>query len=105
VKILSVEQIAVRLDDSYRLLGGGGRTALPPQQTLHATIDWSYSLLSEKERILFRRLSVFRGGFSLEVAEVICADYRMEQDEVLELLSHLVNKSLVVTAVRVPVSG
>jgi len=96
VKILSVEQIATRLDDSYRLLAGGSRTAFPRQQTLHATIDWSYNLLSEKECILFRRLSVFRGGFSLEAAEVICADNRIEQHEVLDLLSRLVDKSLVV---------
>jgi predicted ATPase/DNA-binding CsgD family transcriptional regulator len=100
VKVLSVEQIAARLDDSYRLLAGGSRTALPRQQTLQATIDWSHHLLSEKERILFRRLSVFMGGFTLEAAEAICAGNGIEQDEVLDLLSHLVDKSLVAVAER-----
>jgi predicted ATPase len=70
VKILSLEQIATRLDHSYRLLAGGSRTALPRQQTLQATVEWSYHLLPEKERILFRRLSVFLGGFALEAAEL-----------------------------------
>ncbi len=95
VKILSLEQIAARLDDSSRLLGGGSRTALPRQQTLQATIDWSHALLLEQERILFRRLAVFRGGFSLEAAEAICAGNGIEQGEALDLLSHLVDKSLV----------
>jgi predicted ATPase/DNA-binding CsgD family transcriptional regulator len=95
VKVLSLEQIATRLDDSYRLLASGSRIALPRQQTLQATIDWSYNLLSEKERILFRRLSVFLGGFTLEAAEAVCAGDGIEQDEVLDLLSHLVDKSLV----------
>jgi len=95
VKMLSPEQIAARLDVSYRLLGGGSRTALPRQQTLRATIDWSYNLLSEQERSLFRRLAVFRGGFSLEAAEAICAGNGIQPDEVLDLLSHLVDKSLV----------
>ena len=95
VKILSLEQIAARLDDSSRLLGGGSRTALPRQQTLQATIDWSHTLLSAQERIMFRRLSVFRGGLSLESAETICAGNGIERDGVLDLLSHLVEKSLV----------
>jgi predicted ATPase/DNA-binding CsgD family transcriptional regulator len=94
VKVLSVEQLAARLDDSYRLLTGGRRTALPRQQTLRATMDWSYGLLSEKEQTLFRRLSVFRGGFTLEAAEAICAGEGIEKDEILELLSYLVDKSL-----------
>jgi predicted ATPase len=63
VKVLSVEQIATRLDDRFRLLTGGSRTALPRQQTLRAMIDWSYSLLSEPERIPFRRLAVFVSGW------------------------------------------
>lgn len=100
VKVLSVEQIAARLDDAYRLLAGGSRTALPRQQTLQATIDWSYHLLSEKERILFRRLAVFLGSFALEAAEAICAGNGLEQDEVLDLLSHLVDKSLVAVVER-----
>src|SRR3712207_5940804 len=68
-RVLSVEQIAGRLDDDFRLLTGGCRTAPPRQQTLRATIDWSYDLLAEEEKVLFRRLSVFAGGFSLEAAE------------------------------------
>ena len=100
VKVLSLEQIATRLDHSYRLLAGGSRTALPRQQTLQATIEWSYHLLPEKERILFRRLSVFLGSFALEAAEAVCAGNGLEQDEVLDLLSHLVDKSLVAVTQR-----
>ena len=95
VRVLSVEQIATRLDDSYRLLAGGSRTALPRQQTLQATIDWSYNLLSEKEQTVFRRLSVFAGGFTLEAVEVVCAGESIEENEILDLLSHLLDKSLV----------
>jgi predicted ATPase len=72
VKTLTLEQIAARLDDRFRLLTGGSRTALPRQQTLRAMIDWSYSLLSEDEKILFRRLAVFVGGWTLEAAESVC---------------------------------
>src|SRR5207237_393603 len=74
IRVLGPEQIAARLDDRFRLLTGGSRTALPRQQTLRALIDWSYSLLSEPERVLLRRLSVFAGGWSLEAAEEVCAD-------------------------------
>jgi class 3 adenylate cyclase len=74
VKAMSVDQIATRLDDRFRLLTGGSRTALPRQQTLRAMIDWSYDLLSEKEQVLLRRLSVFVGGWTLEAAEKVCAD-------------------------------
>jgi predicted ATPase len=72
VKVLSVERIAARLDDQFRLLTGGSRTALPRQQTLRALIDWSYNLLSEPERRLLRRLAVFVGGWTLEAAEAVC---------------------------------
>jgi predicted ATPase/DNA-binding CsgD family transcriptional regulator len=99
-KVLSVEQIAERLDDCFRLLAAGGRTAMPRHRTLHATMDWSHELLPGEERALFRRLSVFAGGFSLEAAEAVCAGEEFESDEVLELLSHLVDKSLVVTSER-----
>src|SRR5205823_2932735 len=74
VRVLPVEQIAGRLDDRFRLLTGGSRTALPRQQTLRALIDWSYDLLSEPERALLRRLSVFAGGWTLEAAEAVCGD-------------------------------
>ena len=96
VKVLSPEQITNRLDDRFRLLTGGARTALPRQQTLHALIDWSYDLLSENERLLLGRLSVFAGGWTLEAAEEVCAGNEIESFDVLDLLSQLVNKSLVV---------
>jgi predicted ATPase len=95
-KMMSVEQISSRLDDRFRLLTGGARTALPRQQTLRALIDWSYGLLSESERLLLRRLSVFAGGWTLEAAEEVCSGEGIEPDEALELLTQLVNKSLVV---------
>jgi predicted ATPase/DNA-binding CsgD family transcriptional regulator len=95
VKVLSAEKIAERLDDRFRLLTGGSRTALPRQQTLRGTIDWSHSLLSEPERLLLRRLSVFAGGWTLEAAEAICTDYGIASQEILDLLTHLVDKSLV----------
>ena len=72
--MLTVEQIAARLDDPFHLLTGGSRTALPRHQTLRACIDWSYNLLSPEERALLRRLSVFRGGWTLEAAEEVCGD-------------------------------
>jgi predicted ATPase len=93
---LSVEQIGARLDDSLRLLTAGSRTASPRQRTLRGTLDWSYALLSEPERRLFRRLSVFAGGWTLEAAEVVGAEGDTEQADILDLLSRLVDKSLVV---------
>lgn len=95
MKILSAERIASRLDDRFRLLTGGSRTAYPRHQTLHALIDWSHDLLSEPERVLFRRLSVFRGGWTLEAAEALCPCGCQVEFEVLEVLGELVNKSLV----------
>jgi predicted ATPase len=95
VKVLAVEQIAARLDDRFRLLTGGSRTSLPRQQTLQATMDWSYDLLSHKERAVLRRLSVFAGGCTLEAAELICSGRRIRKHEVLDLLTQLVDKSLV----------
>lgn len=94
MKVLSVMQIAERLDDRFRLLTGGART-LPRHQTLQATMDWSYDLLSEPERMLLRRLSVFAGTFALEAAEAICPGNGMPPAEVLDLLTQLVDKSLV----------
>ena len=94
-KVLPVEQIADRLDDSFALLSAGGRTAMPRHKTLHATMDWSHELLPDEERALLRRLSVFAGGFSLEAAESVCVGVDLERDGVLDLLSHLVDKSLV----------
>ena len=95
LKLLSVEHLAARLNESLDLLTSGSRSALPRHRTLRAAIDWSYSLLAETERALFRRLAVFRGGFTLQAAEAVCAGGL----DVLELLSHLVDKSLVVADV------
>ncbi len=89
VRAMSVEQIAQRLSDRFRLLTGGSRTALARQQTLQATIHWSYNLLSQEEAALFRRLSVFAGGWTLEAAEAVCGSD-------LDVLTRLVDKSLVI---------
>lgn len=115
VKGLSVEQISQRLDDRFRLLTGGSRTALPRHQTLRALIEWSYELLLEPERTLLRRLAIFVGDWTLEAAEAVCADDTarpsprskersarahirqvIDKPDVLELLLRLVDKSLVV---------
>ncbi len=96
VKVLSVEQINSRLDDRFRLLTGGSRVALPRQQTLRATIEWSYELLSEVEQRLFRRLAVLTGIWSLEEAETIGTGEGIETSGVFDLVAQLVNKSLVV---------
>jgi predicted ATPase/class 3 adenylate cyclase len=94
-RLLSVDQIAARLDNLFRLLVGGSRTALPRQQTLRALIDWSYDLLSQEEKALFRTTSVFVGGWTLDALEALAED-----PHVLENLEQLVNKSLVVTEER-----
>ncbi len=102
VRVLSPTQIASRLDDRFRLLTGGSRTALPRQQTLKALIDWSWTLLSDSEKTLLRRLAVFTGGFILEAVEMICADPNpasaretsLPEYEILDLLEGLANKSL-----------
>lgn len=95
VKVLTVKQIAAQLSDASRLLKGLDRTALPRQQSVQATIEWSYDLLSEQERTLFCRLCVFAGGCTLEAVETVCAEDGIEKGEVLELLSHLIDQSLV----------
>jgi non-specific serine/threonine protein kinase len=99
-RVLALEQIRSRLDDRFRLLTGGSRTAPPRQQTLRGAIDWSYDLLSEQERVLLQRLAVFVGGWTLEAAEAIGAGAAVEADEVLEPLSRLVENSLVTTVER-----
>jgi len=91
-KLLSAEQIATRLDDMFRLLVGGSRTALPRQQTLRALIDWSYDLLSNEEKRLLQFASAFVGGWTLEAMEFVA-----DEPSTLELLEQLVNKSLIVT--------
>ena len=99
VRALSVEAIAARLHDRFRLLVTGDRTVLPRQRTLRALIDWSYDLLADAECTLFQRLSVFAGGWTLEAAEAVCNDSELRGDDVLDLLTHLVEKSLVVMVV------
>ncbi len=96
VGAMRVEQVAERLHDRFALLTRGSRTALQRHQTLRSLIDWSHGLLTEPERALLRRLSVFAGGWSLEAAEAVCSDSLLVRDDVLELLTHLVEKSLVV---------
>ncbi|MGW6282328.1 BTAD domain-containing putative transcriptional regulator [Kribbella sp. NPDC055071] len=96
LRTMSLDQLADRLDDVFRLLTGGSRTALPRQRTLRAVIDWSWALLSDAERMVLRRLSVFYGGASLEAAERVCAGDTVDPDQVLELLTALTEKSLVV---------
>ena len=95
VKVLSPEQIAARLDDRFRLLTAGSRTALPRQRTLRGAIDWSYGLLPGPERLLLRRLAVFAGGWTIEAGEGACSGDGIAADEVLDLLAQLVDKSLV----------
>jgi len=97
IRALSVEQIAERLGDRFRLLTEGSRTGLLHHQTLRMTMDWSYELLSKPEAALLRRLSVFAGGFSLEAVEAVCADELVNSSEVLDLLQHLIDKSTVVS--------
>jgi predicted ATPase/DNA-binding SARP family transcriptional activator len=96
VRLLSLDQLLQRLEGSLHLLRSQSRIALPRQQTLQATIEWSYALLSEQERLLFCRLAVFAGGFTLEAAESVCSGDGIAPEAVLEGLAQLVNKSLVV---------
>jgi predicted ATPase/DNA-binding SARP family transcriptional activator len=95
LRALPLATLAERLDDRFRLLTGGARTALPRQQTLRAVVDWSYDLLFEDERRLFARLAAFTGGCELAAAEAICADDQVPAGEILDVLSRLVDKSLV----------
>ena len=95
VPVMAPEEIADRLNDRFRLLVGGSRTALPRHQTLRATMDWSHELLSKEEKILLRRLSVFSNGWTLEAAEAIGSGDPIRSNQVLDLLSQLVRKSLV----------
>ena len=96
VRMMSVQQIAAGLGDRFHLLTGGARTALPRHQTLRASVDWSHELLSEPEQVLLRRLAVFAGGFTLDLAEAACTDERLGRVAILDLLASLVDKSLVV---------
>jgi predicted ATPase/class 3 adenylate cyclase/DNA-binding NarL/FixJ family response regulator len=98
VRMLAPAQIADRLGDRFHLLTGGSRTAVPRQQTLQASIDWSYQLLSEGEQTLLRRLSAFTGGWTLDAAEQVCSGEGIDPYAVLDLLTGLVDQSLVTTA-------
>ena len=102
LRTMSIDQLANRLDDRFRLLTSGSRTALPQHRTLRAVVDWSWELLTDAERMVLRRLSVFSGGASLEAAEQVCVasaveQGAVEQDQVLELLTALAEKSLLLT--------
>jgi predicted ATPase/DNA-binding CsgD family transcriptional regulator len=101
--MLSLEQVAAGLQDRFRLLAGGERTELPRHQTLRASVDWSHGLLSDRSRTLFRRLAVFRGGFTLGAAEKVGSGAGLERVAILDLLASLVDKSLVVAEERGPV--
>jgi non-specific serine/threonine protein kinase len=95
VRTMGPSEIQERLHDRFRLLTGGARASLPRQQTLRATLDWSYVLLSAEERIVFNRLAVFAGGFSLNAAEQVCGDQALHGERIWDLLSRLVEKSMV----------
>jgi len=97
IKVLSPQQLLQKLDERFRVLTGGDRGALPRHQTMRALIDWSYDLLSEQERTLFRKLAIFAGGFTLETTSAVCGDEAVDEIAVLELLTSLVDKSLVQT--------
>ena len=84
---MPISEIVSRLDDRFGLLVGGSRVALTRQQTLRATVDWSYELLTQPERILLRRLAVFAGGFSMDAAEAVCADELLDADGIADLLA------------------
>lgn len=95
LKMMPVQQIADHIDDAFRLLTGGIRTATPRHQTLQALMDWSYNLLTEPEKTMFRRLAVFAGGWTIEAAEVIGGAQDVETGNVFDAVAHLVDKSLV----------
>jgi predicted ATPase/DNA-binding SARP family transcriptional activator len=97
LRTMSLDQLASGLDDRFRLLTGGSRTALPRHRTLRGVVDWSWELLSDAERTALRRLSVFSGGTSLGAAERVCAGGAVEKTDVLDLLSSLTEKSLLLT--------
>jgi predicted ATPase/DNA-binding winged helix-turn-helix (wHTH) protein len=95
VATLGVEGLAARIDDRFRLLAGGHRTAMPRHQTLRATLEWSHELLTEPERVVLRRLAVFAGGFTLQAASAVVADDEIAAAEVVDSVANLIAKSLV----------
>jgi predicted ATPase/class 3 adenylate cyclase/DNA-binding CsgD family transcriptional regulator len=96
VRTLSLTEILDSLHDHFRLLTGGARTAVPRQQTLRASVDWSHALLTESERNLFHRLAAFNGGFDLDAAQAVCGGAELQRHQVFDQLTLLVDKSLVV---------
>ncbi len=100
VRAVDIEELFARLDERFRILTGGNRTALPRQQTMRALIDWSYDLLAPAEQALFRRVAVFAGGFTMDAATAVCADDDLQSWEILDLLTSLVDKSLVVAEIN-----
>ena len=96
VRVLGIDGVRARLDERFRVLSGGTRTTLRRHQTLRATLEWSYNLLSPEEQTLFRRLGVFVGGFALELAQAVAGDERIDEWAVLDLLGHLIDKSIVI---------
>jgi len=100
LRSMTIEELQRRLDDRFQLLTGGTRTALPRQQTLRSLIDWSYDLLSGPERQVLQRVSVFAGGWTLQAAEQVCGEGEIEKGAVLDLLSSLVDKSLIVAETK-----
>ncbi|HXW76650.1 MAG TPA: adenylate/guanylate cyclase domain-containing protein [Candidatus Eremiobacteraceae bacterium] len=99
VKVLSLPSLSKRLDERFKILTGGSRTAMPRQKTLTALIDWSYGLLERPEQLLFCRLGVFAGGFSLEAASAVCPGDGVDDADILDLLTSLVDKSLVLAEI------
>src|SRR5215203_5326075 len=105
VGTLSLDQISERFEGSLELLTHGDRTAAPRQQTIRGTLDWSQDLLCERERKVFRRLSVFAGGWALEASEVVVAGEGIGESEVMDLLTRLVEKSLVIAELTAQSGG
>lgn len=100
IRLFQPEMILNRLDDRFRILTGGSRTSLERHQTLRATIDWSHDLLNENEKVLFRRLAVFRGGFEMDAVEKVCDAAPLDKFEIIDLFTALVDKSLLVTLLQ-----
>jgi predicted ATPase/class 3 adenylate cyclase len=96
VKVLSMPHLAQRLNERFKILTGGSRGALPRQKTLSATIDWSYDLLTPQEQLLFARLGIFAGGFGLDTAAAVCGGDDLDESDILDLMTSLIDKSLVV---------
>ena len=96
VKVLSIPNLAQRLNERFKILTGGSRSALPRQKTLGALIDWSYDLLTPQEQLLFNQVGIFAGGFSLDAATAGCSGDGLDETDILDLLSSLTDKSLVV---------